>query len=448
MVMFGSLTKRLASVFDSLKKVHRIGEKDILDAVKQVRLALLDADVNYSVVKLFISRVKERVLGFERLKQLSAGDRFIEIVHEELSSLMTSKDSVIFLGKKPSVFLLCGLQGSGKTTTCAKLAAFLKVEKDYNKVLLVPCDLKRPAAVEQLRVLADKAGVAFYEPSSDNACRVAEDAMEYAAKGKFDGVIFDTAGRLHLDEDLMDELRAIKACVKPAEVLFVANAALGQDAATSSQVFDRSVGLTGIIVTMVDGDARAGCSLSMVHMTEKPIKLEGCGERLEDLRVFIPESMADRILGMGDALNLIREAKKVISEEENELLAQKLTEASFNYNDYLKQVQAFRRMGPLRKLMAMMPGGAPSDEEMSESEKEFSKKESIIFSMTPEERSEKVELTISRIKRIASGSGTTIGDVNQLKKQMQKAKEFFKDMNPEKMKKLNKKMTGGSNKWL
>ncbi|MEG0287174.1 MAG: signal recognition particle protein [Victivallaceae bacterium] len=447
--MFASLTKRLVGVAGSLARVYRVSEKDVSDAIREVRLSLLDADVNYTVVKEFISEVKEKALVIGGIKGVSAGDRFIEILHEELVSLMTTEGGDLAIAsKKPSVYLLCGLQGSGKTTSCAKLAFFLKEEKRIEKILLVPCDLKRPGAVEQLRILSEKAGVSFYNPDSADPVLVSENAKRYAIREGFDAVLFDTAGRLHADEPLMNELKGIKSRVNPDEVLFVANAALGQDAAISSEAFDRGIGLTGFVLTMLDGDARAGASLSMIRLTGKPIKLEGSGEKIQDLRLFSAESMADRILGKGDTVNFVREAKKLVNEEEANAMAEKIRRASFDYNDYLKQIALFRKMGPFKKLMRMLPGNEVSDFDLEESEKKFMRTEAIIFSMTPDERVEKVDLCISRIKRIASGSGASIGDINKLKKQMKQAKEFFKDMNKEKMEKLEKKMMGGNSKWL
>lgn len=438
--MFGSLTDKLTNVFSKIAGKKRLTEENVSDAVREVRLALLDADVNYGVTKNFIKRVKEKALGEEVIKSVSPGQQFIKVIHDELVALMGGGEAVLQLNQKPTVVMLCGLQGAGKTTHAAKLAAFLSKSDYRKKPLLVACDLQRPAAVEQLKTLGAQINVPVFAIEREkNPVTVAKKAMQAAKEGGHDVVILDTAGRLHIDDVLMKELEQIKKTVDPHEILFVANAATGQDAVTTADAFNKRLAVTGTILTMLDGDTRAGAAISIQEVTGKPLKFEGIGEKIEDLQLFNAKSMADRILGMGDTINLVKKAKEHISEEEAKDLEEKMRKASFTYEDYLKQMQAVRKMGSFKGLLKMMPG-ASKIPDFEQSEKEFFKIEAMILSMTPRERQEKDDLSMSRMKRIARGSGTTIQDINKLKKSFKKSKQFFKNA-PNK--KMLEKMMGG-----
>lgn len=444
--MFGALTEKLQSLFHSLSGKKVLTEDNIADAVREVRLALLDADVNYGVVSRFIKRVKDRSLGDDVVKSVSPGKYFTKIVHDELTALMGSEEKSLFLPGKPSAIMLCGLQGSGKTTQCAKLARYLLREGKERKILLVACDLQRPAAVDQLARLASQAGVSVFLPEGDcDPVSVARKAMDKARKEGFDVVIVDTAGRLHIDEELMAELVAMKKVIEPSEVLFVASCQIGQDAVKTAEAFEKTVGITGSILTMLDGSARAGAAISIREITGKPLKFEGIGEKIDDLRPFHPQSMADRILGMGDVINLVRKAEEHFDKEEEAEMEKKFLKASFTYGDYLKVLAKIRKMGSLKSLLHMIPGvasaGLPEIDE-----KELRVAEAIIFSMTLKEREEKTELTPSRRRRIARGSGVDVEEVNRLVKKFKKMKLFLKEM-PGLQKQMQKK-TGNKENFL
>ncbi len=420
--MFGSLTKKFQELSLALSREKVLTEKNIADAVRDVRLALLDADVGYSVVSDFIKKVKSKAIGSEGVKGVSAGDQFIKIVHEELVSLMGSEEAHLDIKRPLSKILLCGLQGSGKTTHAAKLAKMLK-EKFSKNCLLVALDLQRPAAILQLETLGKSIGVSVFSlPNEKNPVAVAKEALKQT---QYDLFIFDTAGRLHVDEDLMDELSKIKKIVDPNEVIFIANSAAGQDAVKIAKEFDEKIGITGSILTMLDGSTRAGAALSIREITGKPLLFEGIGEKVGDFRVFNPISMADRILGMGDIINLVKKAEEQFSEEENAELEKKLRKSTFTFDDYLKQMRAIQKMGSIKGLLKMMPG-MPELPDLDQSEKEFSKIEAMILSMTKEERVGKAELVPSRRRRIAKGSGTTIDDVNRLVKGFKELLKFAK----------------------
>lgn len=426
--MFGTLTEKFKGLLTSLTGKKKLTEENISEALRDVRLALLDADVNYTVVGNFIKKVKERALGEELIKAVAPGDQFIKIVHDELIALMGSEEEPLQLKGSPSVILLCGLQGSGKTTTAAKLAYYLQKKEHQKKVLVAACDLQRPAAIQQLERLCEGAGVAVFTlPGETNPVTVAKQALAQAKQRQFDVLIVDTAGRLHIDDDLMQQLSQIKEATTPQEVLFVANSTLGQDAVTTAAQFDARVAVTGTILTMLDGSGRAGAAISIREVTKKPLKFEGVGEKIGDLQPFNPHSMADRILGMGDVVNLVRKAKEEFDEEQAEKLEEKLKKASFTYDDYLKQMGAIKRMGPLKGLLQMIPGASQLPN-LDQSEKEFKKIEAIILSMTAQERLEKVEMVPSRRWRIAKGSGTTVDDVNRLVKGFKKMKDLMKNM--------------------
>lgn len=428
-------------MFSKLTSAKRLTEDNISEAVNEVRLALLEADVNYSIAKTLVKKIKEKALGEQVIKSVTAGQQFIKIVHDELINLMGHEEKPLNLEGQPPVILLCGLQGAGKTTHCAKLAKFLKKKGLCKNPLLVACDLQRPAAIEQLKTLGQQINVAVFTLSSTkNPLHVAKEALKQAKAENHDVMIVDTAGRLHIDQELMLELAEIKQALNPTEILFVANATTGQDAVNVANEFNKQMTITGSILTMLDGNARGGAAISIREVTGKPLKFEGIGERVDDLQVFNPQSMADRILGMGDTINLVKKAQEHMSEEESQKLEQKIRQATFTYDDYVKQMQTVKKMGSIKSLLGMLPGMSqlPS---FDFDEKEFFKIEAIILSMTNDERMEKCELVTTRRKRLAQGSGTEIEDVNKLVKSFKQAKQFFKNM--PNMKQLEK-MMGGS----
>lgn len=429
--MFETLSGKFRQLFSSIAGKKKLTEDNVADAVREVRLALLEADVNYAVASQLVKRVKEQAMGDAVTKSVTPDQQFIKIVHDELVALMGGSEAPLELKSAPSVILLCGLQGSGKTTHAAKLANFLK-KKEWNKrALVAACDLQRPAAIEQLRRLCSDIDVPLFAiEGSKDPVDVAQKALEKAKREGFDVLIVDTAGRLHIDEELMTQLEKIKTSLAPQEVLFVANAATGQDAVKTAAEFDRRLGITGSILTMLDGNARAGCAISIREVTKKPLKFEGIGEKVSDLQVFNPRSMADRVLGMGDVINLVKRAEEHFSEQESKELEKKLQKAAFTYEDYLRQMTMMKKMGPMKSLFKMIPGmsGLPDLGDMEGSEKELVKMESMILSMTQDERQEKVELEPTRRRRIAMGSGTTIDDVNRMVKGFKRLKQFFKDM--------------------
>lgn len=438
--MLGALTEKMQGLFSKLAGKKKLTEENVAEAVSEVRLALLEADVNYSIAKLLIKRIKEKALGEQVLKSVSPGQQFIKIVHDELVTLMGGNEAILDLQQKPAVIIVCGLQGSGKTTHCAKLAKYLKRKGECKNPLLAACDLQRPAAIEQLRILGEQIGVPVFTVASEkNPVAVAKAALQKAKSEHHDVLIVDTAGRLHVDEELMQQLEQIKAALNPAEVLFIANATTGQDAVNVAETFDKRITITGTILTMLDGNARAGAAISIREVTGKPLKFEGIGEKLDDLQAFNPASMADRILGMGDTINLVKRAQEHINEEDAKQLEQKIRTATFTYHDYLTQIQMVKKMGSIKGLMSMMPGMS-NLKDMDIDDRQFFKVEAIIQSMTPEERGEECELSVPRRKRIAKGSGTTIDDINRLVKSFKQAKQFFKNM--PNMKSLEKMMGG------
>jgi signal recognition particle subunit SRP54 len=426
--MFGAITQKFQNLFSSLSGKKVLTEENISDAVREVRLALLDADVNYSVVSSFVKRVKEKALGESVLKSVSPDQQFIKVVHEELVALMGTDEVGLNLKGSLSVILLCGLQGSGKTTHCAKLANFLQSQEKTRKILIAACDLQRPAAIEQLKRLGSQINVPVFSVEGElDPVVVAQEALEKAKNENFDVLIVDTAGRLHVDEELMDQLLKIKQKVSPSEILFVANANTGQDAVKTAQEFDKKVSITGTILTMLDGTARAGAAISIREVTQKPLKFEGVGEKVTDFQVFNPHSMADRILGMGDVINLVKKAQEHFDEKQSAELEKKLRKATFTFDDYLKQMAMLKKMGSFKSILKMLPG-MPNIDEMQIDDKELKKIEAMILSMTPSEREEKVELTPSRRRRIADGSGVKVDDVNKMIKSFKRLKQFFKDM--------------------
>ncbi|MGR3912030.1 MAG: signal recognition particle protein [Candidatus Rhabdochlamydia sp.] len=441
--MLGTLTEKLRALTSRLSAQKSLTEDNIAEAVREVRLALLDADVNFTVVSQFIKRVKEKSVGDRVFKSVSPGQQFIEIVHEELVQLMGSDDATLHLEKKPSVVMLCGLQGSGKTTTSAKLAHLLQKKPYEKKVLVAACDLARLAAVEQLKTLCASINTPLFAlEGCTSPVQVAKEALDKAVREGFDVLIVDTAGRLHIDEELMQQLVEIKRAVNPTEILFVASAHAGQDAISTAKAFDEKMAITGTILTMLDGSSRSGSAISIREVTQKPLKFEGIGEKIGDLQPFSPKSMADRILGMGDIVNLVRKAKEAFQDNEEKELEKKILKATFTYADYLKQMSKIKQMGSFKSLLQMIPG-MPQIPKLDQSEKEFNQIEAIILSMTPQERNGRVELIPSRRWRIAKGSGTSVDSVNRLIKGFKKMKDLMKNLpknplqNPSSLKKFS-----------
>ena len=393
--------------------------------MREIRIALLEADVNFQVVRDFINRVSEKASGEDILKGLNSTQQVIKIVNDELIALMGSTHSKLAVADRPpTIIMMCGLQGAGKTTMCGKLAGMLK--KQNKKVMLAACDVYRPAAIKQLQVVGGKVNVPVFEEGQINPVKIAKDALDEAKRQGADVLIIDTAGRLHIDEQLMEELQKIKAEVKPNEILLVVDSMTGQDAVNVAETFNQKLDITGVIITKLDGDTRGGAALSIKAVTGKPIKFVGSGEKMEDIEPFYPDRMASRILGMGDVLTLIEKAQEAFSEEEALKLQKKMKTNSFTLQDYLNQLESVKKMGGIGKLMSMVPGlgGKVNEDDIDESK--IIKTKAIILSMTPEERNNPDIIKASRRKRIAAGSGTSIQDVNQLLKQFDMSKEMMR----------------------
>lgn len=423
---FEGLSEKLEQVFKKLKQRGKVKESDVKECMREVRLALLEADVNYKVAKEFIAAVTERAVGAEVLESLTPAQQIIKIVSEELTALMGPENaSIRFSSTPPTVVMMCGLQGSGKTTHSAKLAKYYK--KQGKRPLLVACDIYRPAAIDQLKIVGEQAGVPVFEMGTENPVTIAKKARFHARDYGYDFVILDTAGRLHIDEALMDELKQIKAEAGPDEILLVVDAMTGQDAVNVAGSFDEALGIDGVIMTKMDGDTRGGAALSVKKVTGKPIKFVGTGEKLDALEPFYPDRMASRILGMGDVLTLIEKAQTEVDIKEAEQLAKKLKENVFDLNDLLDQMRQIRRMGPLSSILEMLPGaGKLSDEDAAMGEQQFKVMENIIGSMTKAEREKPDLINPSRKRRIASGSGTRVEDVNRLLQQYRQMQRMFK----------------------
>jgi signal recognition particle subunit SRP54 len=434
--MFDALTGKLEAVFKKLRGRGVLKEDDVKEALREVRLALLEADVNFKVVKEFVGRVQARAVGQEILSSLTPGQQVIKIVHEELVSLLGGTQAKLHLAPNPpTIIMMVGLQGSGKTTTAGKLAKYFK--KDGRRVLLVPADTRRPAAVEQLKTLAGQLGVDAYISEEKDPVVICREAVKHAEKSLFEVVLLDTAGRLQIDEPLMDELRQIKTGVKPHEVLFVADAMTGQEAVNIAEKFNGDVGFDGVVLTKVDGDARGGAALSIKAVTGKPVKFAGMGEKLDALEPFHPDRMASRILGMGDVMSLIEKAQEAVSHEEALALARKLRKDSFDLEDFRSQLRQVKKLGSLGDVLGMIPGlnklKLPDDQA---GDKELTRVEAIISSMTPKERSDYTVINGSRRLRIAKGSGTQVQDVNRLLKQFAEMRKMMKSMKGGKMGKI------------
>lgn len=429
--MFDSLSERLDSVFKKIKGQGRLDEKDIKDGLREVRLALLEADVNYRVVKDFIDRIRERSIDQEILSSLTPGQQVIKIVHEELVELLGGTYEGLNLKKgKPTIIMLVGLQGSGKTTTAAKLALYLRQENIQS--YLVPADVYRPAAIDQLHKLAKELNVPVYDSHSEmDPVDICFDSIQASKQFSADAIILDTAGRLHVDEHLMQELVKIKEKCNPQEILFVADAMTGQDAVNVAEKFNDLLDISGVILTKLEGDARGGSALSIRSIIQKPIKFVGVGEKLKDIEAFHPDRVASRILGMGDVLTLIEKAQKEFDEKESEALEKKFKKAEFDLDDFRKQMRKIRKLGSIDSLLKLMPGMGKVRDQLKDvqmPEKELNKVEAIINSMTQQERRSPKIINSSRKSRIAKGSGTQVQDVNQLLKNFSQMQKMLKKM--------------------
>lgn len=427
MALFGSLSERLNHIFSKLTKRGRLTELEIKTAMREVRVALLEADVNVKVAKQFCADVSEKAVGQKILESLNPAQQVIKIVNEELIALMGSQNAKLTVASNPpTVIMMCGLQGAGKTTLCGKLALLLK--KGGKKPLLVGCDVYRPAAIEQLKVVGKNVQVEVFEKGTQNPVKTAPQAIEYAKSMGYDTVIIDTAGRLEIDEALMQELENIKKAVRVDEILLTVDSMMGQVAVNVAKTFNERLEVTGIVLTKLDGDTRGGACLSIKAVTGKPIKFIGVGEKPTDLEYFYPDRMASRILGMGDVLSLIEKAQEAVTEEEAKKMQKKMLENSFTLEDYLTQFESMKKMGGAQALVSMMPGlgGKIKDGDIDESRIERTK--AIILSMTPKERNEPSIINSSRKKRIAAGSGTSVQEINQLLKQFEQTKMLMKQL--------------------
>ncbi len=428
MGLFGSLSERLNHIFSKLTKRGRLTELEIRSAMREVRIALLEADVNIGVAKNFIAEVSEKAVGEKVLESLNPAQQVIKIVNDELIALMGSGNAKLEVSPKPpTVIMMCGLQGAGKTTLCGKLA--LQLKKQGKRPLLVGCDIYRPAAIEQLKVVGGKADTEVFEKGTQAPPKTAKQAVEYAKKMGYDTVVIDTAGRLHIDDALMKELENIKKEVDVTEILLTVDAMTGQDAVNVARTFNERLDVTGVILTKLDGDTRGGACLSIKAVTGKPIKFIGVGEKLTDLEPFYPDRMASRILGMGDVLSLIERAQEAVTEKQAKELERKMREASFTLTDYLQQFEALKKMGGAGALAAMLPGaGKMKINEKDIDEKRIEKTKAIILSMTPKERDNPQIIESKRKRRIALGSGTSVQEVNQLLKQFEQTKQLMKQL--------------------
>ena len=422
---FEGLSEKLNNVFKRLKGRGKLNEADVKEAMREVRLALLEADVNYKVAKDFVAKVSERAVGEEVLSSLTPGQQVIKIVNEELVALMGNNNSRINMpNKPPCIIMMCGLQGSGKTTHAAKLAKFFK--EQGKRPLLVACDVYRPAAINQLQVVGTKAGVKVFEMGQINPVTIAKEAIKHAKDYGNDIVILDTAGRLHIDEELMNELKMIKSETQPHEIMLVVDAMTGQDSVNVAKAFDDALGIDSVLMSKLDSDTRGGAALSVLSVTGKPIKFVGMGEKLDDFEQFHPERMASRILGMGDVLTLIERAQSSFDEQNSQKLADRLKENSFDLNDLLEQMKQIQKMGPLKQIMGMLPGVGDKLKDVDVDDHQLKRVEAVITSMTPAERAKPSIVNPQRKRRIAAGSGNTVADVNRLLKQFDDMQKMMK----------------------
>ena len=429
MALFQGLSERLNHIFSKLTKRGKLTELEIKEAMREVRVALLEADVNFAVAKKFIANVSEKAVGEDILKSLTPAQQVIKIVRDELTTLMGGENSKLEIAPKPpTIIMMCGLQGSGKTTFCGKLA--LNLKKQGKKPLLVACDVYRPAAIEQLKVVGKSIQVDVFERGTDNPVKTSREAIKYAEKFMLDTVIIDTAGRLQIDEKLMDELKNLKKELNPTEILLVIDSMIGQEAVNVSTAFNDALDVTGVVLTKLDGDTRGGVALSVKSVIGKPIKFCSVGEKLTDLEPFYPDRMASRILGMGDILTLIDKAQETVDEEQAKELEKKFRENSFTFNDYIAQLDNLNKMGGLKSVISMLPGVSGKLKQLEDSldEKMLLKNKAIIQSMTEKERENPDIINGSRRMRIAKGAGVQVNDVNQLLRQFNQSKEMMKQL--------------------
>ena len=433
--MFQSLVEKMQNAFSKFRNKGKLTEADVKAGMREIKLALLEADVNFKVVKEFVARVSERAVGNEVLESLLPAQQIVKIVNEELVTLMGGTNQKLNVSSKsPTVILMCGLQGSGKTTHCGKLAKMFK--KQGKNPLLVACDIYRPAAITQLQVVGEKVGATVFERGTADPAETTKEAIKHAIKYGFDTVIIDTAGRLHVDEELMNELKRVKEVAEPTEILLVVDAMTGQDAVNVAKSFNDLLDITGVILTKMDGDTRGGAALSVKYITGKPIKLIGTGEKLECLEPFHPDRMASRILGMGDVLTLIEKAEQQIDEKKAAEMERKFREQSFTLTDFLDQLGTLKDMGSMESLLGMMPGVKPSALNNAQiDEKALAHTEAIILSMTPYERDHPDVLNYSRKRRIAAGSGRSVEEINRLLKQYEQTQSLMKQFMGKKGKK-------------
>ncbi len=424
---FEGLADKLEEAFKKLKSKGSLTESDVKEAMREVRLALLEADVSYKVAKDFTKTVTERAIGAQVMESLTPGQMVIKIVNEELTALMGgTKSRLAIANHPPTIVMMCGLQGSGKTTHSAKIAMMLK--NQGHRPLLVACDIYRPAAIKQLQVVGEQAGVPVFEMGTENPVKIAENAIKLAKDQGYDYVFLDTAGRLHIDEELMQELKSIKSSVHPHEILLVVDAMTGQDAVNVATSFNEALGIDGLVLTKLDGDTRGGAALSARAVTGKPIKFVGVGEKLADLDVFHPDRMASRILGMGDVLSLIEKAEQSIDEKKAAELEARLRENKFDLNDLIEQIENVRKMGSIKDTLKMIPGLGKKVDDIDVDERKFDRLRALVESMTPAEREKPEIINPSRKRRIAAGSGQTVEDVNRLLTQFKQMQKMFKQL--------------------
>jgi signal recognition particle subunit SRP54 len=441
--MFENLTEKFERAFKVLKGQGQITEINVAETLKEVRRALLDADVNFKTAKDFTTTVKEKALGRNVLTAVSPGQLMIKICHEELVELMGGNESEINIKGNPGIILMSGLQGSGKTTFTGKLGSYLKTKKG-KKVLLVACDVYRPAAIDQLHVLGEQLEIEVFSNKEDkDPVRIAQSALQYARSKGFNVVIVDTAGRLAVDEQMMDEIARVKEAIQPTETLFVVDSMTGQDAVNTAKAFNDRINFDGVVLTKLDGDTRGGAALSIKAVVDKPIKFVGTGEKMDALDVFYPQRMADRILGMGDVVSLVERAQEQFNEEEARKLQKRIQKDQFDFNDFLGQLQQIKKMGNVKDLMGMIPGMGKAMKDVDIQDDAFKHIEAIILSMTPQERANPGLINGQRKNRIAKGSGTNLQEVNKLMKQFEDTKKMMKLMsNPKNMMSMMKQMKG------
>jgi len=439
---FESLSDKLESAFGRLRSKGSLNESDVKEAMREVRLALLEADVNYKVAKDFTQRVTERAIGSQVMESLTPAQMVIKIVNEELTELMGGTQTrLAYASHPPTIVMMCGLQGSGKTTHCAKIA--LKLKKENHRPLLVACDVYRPAAIKQLQVVGEQVGVPVFEQGQGDPVEISKQAVALAKDQGYDYVIIDTAGRLHIDRELMEELQNVKAAVHPHEILLVVDAMTGQDAVTVASTFDETLGIDGMVLTKMDGDTRGGAALSARAVTGKPIKFVGMGEKLDELDYFYPDRMASRILGMGDVLSLIEKAETALDEKKAAELEAKIRKNKFDLNDLLDQMQQVKKMGSMKDILSMLPGVGSKLKNVDVDDGQLDRIQAIIFSMTPKERSNPDIINPSRKRRIAAGCGMQVEDVNRLLAQYRQMQKMMKQFNSKGMRKKLSRMNFG-----